>query len=699
MTNVRSVPSRAATSAIRGAASATPTPMSARVAPAGLVSGPSRLNAVRTPISRRVGPAWRIAGWNVWREQEREAVLGERAASALAASWSIRTPSASSTSAEPAWDVIARLPCFATGIPAAATTSAAVVEMLNVPEPSPPVPTTSIAPSGASTRVDPLAHRAREAGQLVDGLAAHPEAHEQRRELRRRRLAVHDLAHREARLVDGQRPPVDDRRERRADLLAHRATSSGASSARGRRGQRVTGGLGRHRHAPRRERPGRRIEPRRLALPGEPEEVREQVRAVGREHALGVELDALDRQRAVAEAHDDAVLGARGADVQVGGERRRVDHQRVVARGRERLGHALEQAGAVVDDLGRLAVDERRRADDRGAVGRRPSTASRGTRRAAGSAGRRRSGRCRPTRRRVPGSPGPGEITMPRRSAAGSAASAAISSRGDLVVAHDAHVRPGGLERLHEVERERVVVVDHQDHRGAASGSAPRRRPACERRPWRRRRDRELDRPAHRGGLVLGLLELELGHAPGDDPRAGVDVRLAALQDGGPDRDRRVEVAVVAEIAHRPTIQPAPLALGRGDQLHRADLRRPGQRARGEHGAERVERVELRAELRLDVAHEVEDVAVALDLHVLAGGHGARPRDPPEVVPPEVDEHHVLGTLLGVVAQLVGEPVVVGRRRAARAGAGDRVGRHPVARRPGRGAPGWRRRPPSPACG
>ena len=35
-----------------GAASVTPTPISARFAPAGLVSGPRRLNAVRTPISR-----------------------------------------------------------------------------------------------------------------------------------------------------------------------------------------------------------------------------------------------------------------------------------------------------------------------------------------------------------------------------------------------------------------------------------------------------------------------------------------------------------------------------------------------------------------------------------------------------------------------------------------------------------------------
>ena len=55
------------------------------------------------------------------------------------------------------------------------------------------------------------------------------------------------------------------------------------------------------------------------------------------------------------------------------------------------------------------------------------------------------------------------------------------------------------------------------------------------------------------------------------------------------------------------------------------------------------------------------------------------PRDAAEVVAAEVHEHHVLGALLGVAAQLVGEPVVVGRRRAARPRAGDRVRRHAVA--------------------
>ena len=54
------------------------------------------------------------------------------------------TPSCSRQSAEPLLLDIERLPCFATGIPAAAITNDAVVETLNVPVPSPPVPTMSI---------------------------------------------------------------------------------------------------------------------------------------------------------------------------------------------------------------------------------------------------------------------------------------------------------------------------------------------------------------------------------------------------------------------------------------------------------------------------------------------------------------------------------------------------------------------------
>src|SRR5215472_9141333 len=84
---------------------------------------------------------------------------------------SILTPSAVSTSAEPDCDDRARLPCFATGTPAPATMKAAHVEMLNEPDASPPVPTTSIALSGAST-VSILARMAVTAAVICDGVTS-----------------------------------------------------------------------------------------------------------------------------------------------------------------------------------------------------------------------------------------------------------------------------------------------------------------------------------------------------------------------------------------------------------------------------------------------------------------------------------------------------------------------------------------------
>jgi hypothetical protein len=63
---------------------------------------------------------------------------------------SMSTPSASSTSAEPERLVAERLPCLATGQPAPAAISAAVVEMLNVVGP-PPVPAVSTTPGTSSS--------------------------------------------------------------------------------------------------------------------------------------------------------------------------------------------------------------------------------------------------------------------------------------------------------------------------------------------------------------------------------------------------------------------------------------------------------------------------------------------------------------------------------------------------------------------
>ena len=172
-------------------------------------------------------------------------------------------PSSSSTSAEPACELAARLPCFATPAPAAAATSAAAVEMLKVWAPSPPG--ADDVDDGRALRRhgnDVLAHRLGEAGDLVRRLALRAQRDEEPGDLRVRRLAVHDRAHQLARVGAREMVPVEQQLDRGAD--DHRRKF--------------------------------------LAI----------VRPERRQHALRMELHALDRQLAVAHAHHLAVGRVRG---------------------------------------------------------------------------------------------------------------------------------------------------------------------------------------------------------------------------------------------------------------------------------------------------------------------------------------------------------------------------------------------------
>jgi hypothetical protein len=94
----------------------------------------------------------------------------------------------------------------------------------------------------------------------------------------------------------------------------------------------------------------------------------------------------------------------------------------------------------------------------------------------------------------------------------------------------------------------------------------------------------------------------------------------------------------------------------------------------------------------------VHHVAVALEGHHLVDLLGAEAHHPAHVVAGQVDQHHVLGPLLGVLAQLGAEAavVLVGAPRAA--GAGDGAGddpaveqlHHRLGRRPDQGELGVR---------
>ena len=53
-------------------------------------------------------------------------------------------------------------------------------------------------------------------------------------------------------------------------------------------------------------------------------------------------------------------------------------------------------------------------------------------------------------------------------------------------------------------------------------------------------------------------------------------------------------------------------------------------------------------------------MGVAFHVHVAHHPHRARGRDPADIVAPEIHQHDVLGALLGIGGQLVGEAAVEG---------------------------------------
>ena len=112
------------------------------MAPAGFAKGPKILNTVRTPSSRRTGAACFIELWYTGANIKHISISFNT--SSFCDPFNSRAPPNSSiTSAAPHLLDTLRLPCFATGMPAAEITKPAVVEILNVLAPSPPVPTIS----------------------------------------------------------------------------------------------------------------------------------------------------------------------------------------------------------------------------------------------------------------------------------------------------------------------------------------------------------------------------------------------------------------------------------------------------------------------------------------------------------------------------------------------------------------------------
>jgi hypothetical protein len=144
-----------------------------------------------------------------------------------------------------------------------------------------------------------------------------------------------------------------------------------------------------------------------------------------------------------------------------------------------------------------------------------------------------------------------------------------------------------------------------------------------------------------------------------------VTVGIAA-KDQRADRDRLVHVAAPAEVAHGAAIELAGYRLEFVDQLHGAYLGRAHQRTRGKGCGEQVECVLRGIQAALHAAHDMHDMAVALDHPVGIDGHRARDRHAPQIVAREIDEHHVLCILFRIAQQFGFQRRIASLVRAAR---------------------------------
>ncbi len=187
----------------------------------------------------------------------------------------------------------------------------------------------------------------------------------------------------------------------------------------------------------------------------EGEEVAQLLESLGGADGFGVVLDAFDRERLVAQAHDLPVV-RHGADLEAVRERGLVDGQGVVAHRLEVLGEALEEAAAVVVDAAGLAVHQALGGNDASAESLRDGLVPEADAEEGDLAGERRD--------RGEGHAGGIGVAGSGREDQGFRVLRGDPGHVDGVVLGDLDVRAEHGQFLDDVVGEGIVVVYHQNH-------------------------------------------------------------------------------------------------------------------------------------------------------------------------------------------------------------------------------------------
>ena len=151
-------------------------------------------------------------------------------------------------------------------------------------------------------------------------------------------------------------------------------------------------------------------------------------------------------------------------------------------------------------------------------------------------------------------------------------------------------------------------------------------------------------------------------HAVGDNARARLDTHPAVLFVGQPDGNAGIQIAGKIQISDRAAVYAAFPVFQLLYDLTGSQLGCAGQRSGGQDRVYCVDHITIRPDLTCDSGTEMHDMRVPHNVAILFDPHRAEPADAADIVPPQIDQHVVLGALLFVRPQLGFEPFVFGLR-------------------------------------
>ncbi len=133
-----------------------------------------------------------------------------------------------------------------------------------------------------------------------------------------------------------------------------------------------------------------------------------------------------------------------------------------------------------------------------------------------------------------------------------------------------------------------------------------------------------IDGELQSAGFVECFFVFHFRSGVSDDARADVIMELLVFADESADGDIELAFVVVAEIAHRPTVEAARHGFELVDDFTSTFFGGTGDAAAGKAGGEQVDGIDIGSEFSAHGRHEVKDLFEGFELQHFIDAHGTK---------------------------------------------------------------------------